>query len=344
MRSAWCLTVVLLFSLGLAGPGQAAPDPLVISDFETETDFSRWLPAGMINNCPDPCTHTPATLTRVTEHPTSGSYACRIDAPGPPAAGVGMTLVEYITNDWSDYSSLYLDVYNPHPFPLVLDVALGDVTYGDAWEYISTSHHLLALGLNHVKVDLRELHRDFAAGEVDRTQIGYLALFLPHVPGDTTVYVDHLRLDTEPDDPFADAVRNIWKFDFGTPTSFRWPDFLRVTDTDTYPVDVSAKPYGWTNGTDREAVDLGGPDGLTRDCVRSPHGCCRRADTAQLDFRLDIPNGDYRVYLIARSGDNFNWPSLGWRVTAEGAVKLSASMDSATFYTTDYFYRGMDED
>ncbi len=62
-----------------------------------------------------------------------------------------------------------------------------------------------------------------------------------------------------------------------------------------------------------------------------------------MNFALDLPNGDYKVWIIAHGADWDGFPTRSWSVTAEGVDALDVPMDSTTFYA-NWFFRGMNED
>ena len=329
------LLVAALLAMALL-PAAAFAAPYVISDFESDADLAQWSPTGAIVDCPaGSCVDYPATLSRVAEQATNGNYSCRMDLP--PVDFPGMSLSSFPTHDWSAYDVYRMDLYNPNPLAVTLELETSDSQsgYGKRHYFGRT----LIPGLNHVEMDLHTMIRNDGSGNVNPADMQRLTFWISGFSTDISVYVDYIRLDTVQDDPGADALRNIWKFDFGTATSPRWRDLFRVTDSSSYPVNASTQPFGWTGGY-CASYDYGGPDDIGRDFVR---GLCCPTDTP-FDFRLDLPNGDYTVYLVARAGDNRAMPTLDFSVSAEGVQRVHVPMDSATFYADDYYYRGKSDD
>ncbi|MFB3879845.1 MAG: S-layer homology domain-containing protein [Armatimonadota bacterium] len=335
MRTALLVVVSLALVLALPCVGQAAT--YVLSDFESDADLAQWAPTGAVVHCPDGwCEDDPATLTRVPSHATSGSYSCQITMP--PVDFPGITMVSFPTTEWSPYDVLCMDLDNPTPGALLLHVELSDSVAGSGWAKRFYTEMALIPGINHIEVDLHNLPRNDGMGNVDTAHIGRFLFYVTGFSTQTDVYVDHVRLETIEDDPWADAARGIYKFDFGTASSARWRDFFRVTASDAY---AAVPGWGWTDSSYRYSGDNAGPDDLCRDYVR-PLPCCPTSDP--MEFRLDLPNGSYTVYIIARSGELHGMPVLPWQIAAEGVPKVDVPMDSATFYSADYYYRGMDED
>jgi len=337
MRKMW-LAVVLLVSLA-ALPGVCWGAAYMLSDFESDADFTAWEADGQINNCPLACTPLPATLTRLAGHATEGSYSCQIDLN--VGEYEGLKRYTFATNNWSAYNTLLFDVENPTTNALTLEIQISDTVHGEGWVNRYIADMALIPGVNHIRMGLVNLPLNETPGYLDTSTILVFSLSVWGQTTPTTVYFDNMRLDNIQDDPDADAARGIWKFDVGDGNS-RWTDFFSLAAGTTYPLSTE-RPFGWTDGNAHYSADYGGPDDLVRDMVR-PAPCCPDDAEASLYFRLDVPNGTYHVYTIARSGDLSEMPILPYKIYAEGQLKVDVPMDSATFYSTDYFYRGMDED
>ncbi|UCC69422.1 MAG: S-layer homology domain-containing protein [Armatimonadota bacterium] len=331
--------VILVLLLVSLWPGVAPGAVYVMSDFESDADLAQWEPTGVIVYCPEPCEPTPATLSRFAGNATSGSYSCLIEMPPPPTSWPGMNMVSLPITDWSSYDVLRIDFYNPNTFALLLHVEISDSVQGSAWDKRYYTERTVVPGASTVEIELNNLPRNDGTGNVDTANIDRFLFYGSGFSTETSMYCDYVRLETVEDDPWVDAASSIYKFDFGTADSPRWPDFFRVTASDTYPVPGGS--WGWSDSAYRNHGDYGGPDKLCRDFVQ-PIPCCPTGDP--LNFRLDLPNGDYTVYLVARSGESHAMPVLDWEIWAEGVQKVNVPMDSAIFFSTDYYYRGLDED
>jgi hypothetical protein len=337
MRVAWlsCAAVLLL----LLSAALCSAAPYLLSDLESDADFADWIPDGFISNCPDPCTPIPATLTRLNGHATEGSYSLQIDCT--PGEHMGMDRDVWTTSDWSAYNTLLFDVENPTSNALTLTVEISDTIHGNAWLKRFIWNGALIPGVNHIRFKIENALLNDGSAYLDRAHIGTFSLGVSGQTGPLTVYFDNMRLDNIQDNPDADAARGIWKFDFG-PGDARWPDFFACAAGTTYPLSVS-RPFGWTGGPYRYSGDFGGPDDLCRDFVRAL--CCPDpGDGSTLKFRLDVPNGTYHVWAIARSNDLAEVPVNPYRIIAEGVTKVDVPMNSTLFFSTDCFYRGMNED
>jgi len=337
MRAVHLFGAVLLLLLSSVALGSAAP--YMLSDLESDADFNYWIPDGFISNCPDPCTDDPATLTRLNGHATEGSYSLQVDIN--VGEHMGMDRETFPTNDWSAYNTLFFDLENPTSNALNLHLEISDAVHGNTWAKRYLWDGTLIPGVNHLKLKLDNLLLNDESAYLNTSQIAVFSIGVWGNSEPLTVYFDNMRLDYIEDDPDADAARNIWKFDFG-PGDARWPDFFACAAGTTYPLSVPS-PFGWTGGPYRYSGDFGGPDDLCRDFVRAL--CCPNpGEGSTLSFRLDIPNGAYHVWAIARSNDLAEMPVNPYKLIAEGVTKVDVPMDSSIFFSTDYFWRGIAED
>jgi hypothetical protein len=87
----------------------------------------------------------------------------------------------------------------------------------------------------------------------------------------------------------AAGAPNVWLHDMGQPGSPVWPGFTRVTPETAY---AAATGRGWTNpATDLRAYGRENLDALAIDSVRGSRN-------VTVSFRLDLPNGDYTVWVL----------------------------------------------
>ncbi len=313
--------------------------PYMLSDLESDADFAAWSATGFISNCPALCTPEPSTLTRVASHATEGASSCQIDMLVGDYEGMARSV--FPTNNWSAYNRLYFDVENPTSNALTLHLEVSDTVHGTGWVKRYLFDKALVPGVNHLTMPLQNLLLNDGSAYLDLAHINNFNVTVDGHTDPTTVYFDNMRLDYVQDNPDADAARDIWKFDFG-PGDARWPDFFACAAGTTYPLSGS-RPFGWTGGPYRYSGDFGGPDDLCRDFVRAL--CCPDPGTGStLNFRLDVPNGTYHVWTIARSNDLSEMPVNAYKVIAEGVTKVDVPMNSSLFYSTDCFYRGLHDD
>ncbi len=93
---------------------------------------------------------------------------------------------------------------------------------------------------------MRTTYRNY----LDITKISSFFFAVEGIIAPTTIYLDNVRLDAVPNNPFTDAANNIWKFDCGSWESPLWPDFFRLTQNTNYPVAAGTQPYGWVDPND----------------------------------------------------------------------------------------------
>ena len=172
MRKMW-LVVVLLISLA-ALPGVCWGAAYMLSDLESDADFNAWIPDGFISNCPYPCTPLPATLTRVAEHATEGSYSCQIDAN--EGEHMGMDRETFPINDWSGYNTLLFDLENPTSNALNLHIQISDAVHGGAWAKRYLWDGALIPGVNRVKIKLVNMTLNDGSANLDTSQIANFSL------------------------------------------------------------------------------------------------------------------------------------------------------------------------
>ena len=96
------------------------------------------------------------------------------------------------------------------------------------------------------------------------------------------------------------ARADMRKFDMGTEKSATWPDFTKVTHKTVYSAEQG---YGWRTAPAQSVEQSGGgrvrnvPDVLTCDIVAPCRGR-RQLFPGNMEFILDVPNGEYGVYVM----------------------------------------------
>jgi len=149
----------------------------------------------------------------------------------------------------------------------------------------------------------------------------------------------------------ASVQAEIIKFDMGSEGSPTWPGFTKVTHKTVYSPESG---HGWKaqagKSLEHRATNRARnvPDKLTCDLVMpSPH---RRGHAGQMEFLLDVPNGDYGIYVL--TGDYTGWKyeyPVYWKplppsytITAEGEVKAREDLTEEKWSTQ--FFRLLDAD
>ena len=143
----------------------------------------------------------------------------------------------------------------------------------------------------------------------------------------------------------------IIKFDMGTEGTPTWPGFTKVSHRTVYSPE---QRYGWKApaGQSLEHVAPKGgknvPDVLTCDVVMpSPH---KRGHAGRMEFLLDVPNGDYGVYVLTGEYTGwkyeYSWPHWSlppsYSIAAEGEVKAVENLTEESW--RKQFFRHLDND
>ena len=136
----------------------------------------------------------------------------------------------------------------------------------------------------------------------------------------------------------------ICKFDMGPEGSPVWEGFTQVTAKTVY----SAKTgYGWRKKAGRGITHRlrGVPDALACDIVGA-NDSTRGYYSGAMEFLLDVPNGEYTVYLL--TGDMMGWSiergySMTQTVALEGKVRDKRSL-SWTEWLAQVAYKNMNLD
>ena len=141
------------------------------------------------------------------------------------------------------------------------------------------------------------------------------------------------------------AQSKIHTFDMGPEGSPVWKGFTEVTAKTVY---TKKSGYGWRKPAGRGITHRlrGVPDALACDLVGatdSPYSYYVGA----MEFLLDVPNGEYTVYLLASDYTGGRGASRGTRyvprsitVRAEGQVKVAENWTRERWHT-DYVFRSM---
>ena len=135
-------------------------------------------------------------------------------------------------------------------------------------------------------------------------------------------------------------VEGIHKYDFGPAASAVMPGFTAVTRDARYD---KAKGFGWLPGGDfqrdydiREIMDRHRPpDSLCRDA------CCPTKAT----FAVDVPNGDYRVWMILEPPGGMGWHRTFKHrtVTVQGKVADDTQYDAESFKKWEFLWQDTED-
>ena len=264
----------------------------------------------------------------VAEHVTEGAKALRFQAR--PTGGA-IIFSDFVDPDWSHYDSLELDCFSTAPGPITVHGWFRDSAAppedGDYWKRHNYQTNL-SPGASTIRFPLGGFYR----GEKGSGHFLDTKQMLSFLVGakDVTLYLDNLRLVKGSQQL---AVNGLKAFDFGPKESPVFPGFTAV-----YP-DTAYSPqrgFGWLGRFPSSGSYQEHPDSLFGDYIR-----CTGGEV----FAVDVPNGEYTVYLVL---DHIGyWDYLYWRtraVEAEGKEVLHENMTPAEFLKDHYFLHQDDEE
>jgi len=140
--------------------------------------------------------------------------------------------------------------------------------------------------------------------------------FVSRVQGTKVFYIDNIRL-VKPDK--LDVPRS-FAFDFGPQGSPVFPGFTAVDDKTLYG---QGQAWGWRRRLYDARNRGGAPEALTTDFVR-----------ADGEFRIDLPNGRYKLWLIRADNGDWGWLQHWSRriIKAEGRTLSDERLSRKVFY------------
>jgi hypothetical protein len=182
-------------------------------------------------------------------------------------------------------------------------------------------------GASTVKIPLRHLYVGEKARPGRRLLLNGIRRLVFNIGNNGPVFLDNLRLER---DTTAQGILfdGLYAFDFGPDSSPLMDGFLQVTPGTLYS---PGRGYGLQNAKVWRAMDALQPDPLYQDFLCITSG----------DFLVDVPNGNYRVFL------NLDSPSAFWgdyqvyrtrTVKAQGRVAVSDRMDFKAFLRRYYHF------
>ncbi|HYE05779.1 MAG TPA: hypothetical protein VEL07_09715 [Planctomycetota bacterium] len=309
MRAIAFLTALVLAA---ASAGEA---PLLIAGFEDGTPAPFEVKPGM----------------RIAEeNATEGTRALVLE---PDAAAIAWNW-SGLVKDWSRHDVFCMDVFLPGTEPAQIALQIRDAMDEPGYWAWHNRYTALAPGRNTVQFSVGDIWR----GEVLRRDVpgmldtsGILRLVIIN-SSKTPIHIDNVRLQA-----FAAPkveVAGMKAFDIEPAGAPGFPGFTSLTDADAYD---PAKGYGWKAGsrfanTNRDICIRLHPDNLFRDWL----------SLNDAELLVDVPNGDYRVWLQLEDPGAWEFMQNYRRrtVAAEGAVVVDQAMGSDDFL--DRYFRNQD--
>jgi hypothetical protein len=164
-------------------PAGEGVKPFVMS-FEEQPEVNAWQPTNEDRRI---------TLNRAEHHATHGSYTLQATLPKTSSRNEypGM-FTKNLPRDWSPYAHFTVDVYleRPQDAPSVLCGIRIDDADSTSYESRFNGEVWLAPGLNTIRIPLEQV-----SAAIDLRRIRAVYLFLDQPEKQTTLYVDHIRVE-----------------------------------------------------------------------------------------------------------------------------------------------------
>jgi hypothetical protein len=240
---------------------QNAPGDLIISNFQNANDVNKW-------------DGVPTQQVAGKEINQPGSW---LKVKYPKGDYPGLDAYRTTPKDWSQYQTLDLDIYNPSDSVIKFGIIIRD-EIGGSYPQRYDGQFGLNPGMNNFELNFTGLKTNDKSRRIQLDQIKEVTLFLDNPQQETTLYLNNIRLERAQ----KTDIPHMYVFNFGPESSPTWPGATKVTNETKY----SSKGYGWTDEGSLRAEDRQFPDPLFRAWVMGK------------EFRTDLPNGDYVVYMM----------------------------------------------
>jgi hypothetical protein len=269
-----------------------------------------------------------SAMATVEEHASDGKKALRLESRAP--AG-NIQFWEFET-DWSRYDTLAMDIFSTSENAIGVG---GWIRSNDPKQSYNDRHNwerMLKPGFNTIKFAVGGLCVPGASKTIDVAKVVGFNIAV----NNATVFIDNVRLIRGTEEIPVEGMK---KFDFGPPTSALMPGFTRVSKAEGYD---AKRGWGWLAGGEF-ARDFDIFEVMGRH--RPPDDLCRDACMPTLaTFAVDLPNGDYRVWMILAP------PGSGWgshfkhrAVRAEGKTVHDLEYNLDTFKAYEFRFQDAED-
>lgn len=154
----------------------------LLASFERSLELSAWTPHG-------------ATVTRDMAWASMGSQSMRIESFGDGQPGAVMV---WPVPDWSDYSTLKFDLFNPEASAVTVGVTISDEHHVQhLWEpsdRFNWSVKLMPKEVRRIAIELQDVASSPATRSMDLTRVSNLNIFMQNSPQGSKLYVDGILL------------------------------------------------------------------------------------------------------------------------------------------------------
>ena len=291
------------------------------------TDFEDQAQLGLVR-----FSDAEAELSPLAEAVTSGQRGLKVTfQKGAPYPGFTGDQETGFPLDWRGYDYLRADVFNPNPEQVPYNVRIDDAQSTGYPTRFNAEGLAFRPGRNTLELHLPSLRTADGSRNLDLGRITTFMVFLGSPPEDVTLYFDNVRLEKAP--PVV-RVEGLYRFDFGPEDAPVFAGFQAVTPKTTYDEE---RGFGWLGAQEVRSASQGWPDSLAGDDI---HG--NLYGRWEFPFALRVPDGTYRLWLIARGKDQKGIPTRSWRVLAEGKPVIEEAMTAERFYSREVLYRWLD--
>ncbi len=300
------------------------PKTEVLLDFEANAEpAAKWSMEDWPEDKPGKST---ASISE--EHATHGKKALKMEIR---ANGGGIHFGSFADPDWSKFDTLEIDCFNTSAKSITLSGWFADAdaqkTDNDYWKRHNYRTNLAA-GASTLRFPIGGLYRgEKGSGQFldPHKMVGFCIS-----TNDVTLFIDHVRLVKGANDTVVEGIK---KFNFGPAKSATFPGFTAVHKDTSYSEKLG---YGWLGGNPRDERDYEHPDTLTGHFVR-----CAGGET----FAVDLPNGDYVIYLIMDAPQYWEYSYFSTRsVEAQGERVIHETVTPEQFLQKYFFLHQDDED
>lgn len=260
-----------------------------------------------------------AHIKYTTEHVPSGKGGVQVEKTYIALSG---------QMDWSGYTNLCFDAYNPSESPTAVGLEVSDALSTGYWGRANLTS-VIPSGTSTVRICV-----DTYVGEKARPgrtlMLDKLKGVVIRIP-DGTAILSHFRLERI--DPAPVMFDGLLAFKFGTIDSPRMAGFTPTTARMLYD---PFRGYGWVDATFWRCWNVLQPDPLVQSFVCPTKGA----------FRVDLPNGKYHVVYCIESPGGYWGEAQTYearQVTCNGQVVLDEKQDFEKFMAR-YFRNAHKED
>jgi hypothetical protein len=238
----------------------------------------------------------------VKENSTDGEFSLMLKS--------GYTSINYPKEkpgDWSEYDFLKFDIINKNENPIDAYIEIRDIETKDYWTRVNI-YTIFPPGVSTYTIPLKNLYvgeKSRPGRPVDLKGITRFVINIHNPP--EPVYIDNVRLEK---DLTIDKIKvpRLLAFDF-TPKFYSYmPGFITISPLTLYKQE---RGYGFTKPNIWKGFDFLQPDPLYQTALCLTDGA---------EFRVDLPNGKYVVFM------NIDSPSGYWgeyQVYRERKIKIN---------------------